>query len=144
MMNSEGMRPQLIKLLARWQTLPWAKAGLFVQPFAKKQGWLLLQETALHVSTRDVTFWSVGDVQLTRIACLRIFRRVSAKVRERHSPEARDVDAKYPSEWDLFAGADFALWDWASEREAIGRNDKWDAAKAWRWKLEDGRASKTS
>ena len=83
MLNSEGMRPQLIKLLARWGTLPWAKAAVFVQPFAKRQGWLLLQENALRVFPvqNDVTFFDVGDVQLTRIACLKISREVEKKVR---------------------------------------------------------------
>jgi len=146
MLNSDGMRPQLIKLLARWQTIPWAKSTVFVQPFAKRQGWLLLQETALRVfpEQKDVTFWSVGDVQLTRIACMEIFHSVSKKVRERQSPEARVVDTMYPTEWDLFAEADFCFWDMASEREAKGRGENWEAAKEWRWKLEGGRASKTS
>jgi hypothetical protein len=146
MLNSEGMRPQLIKLLARWQTIPWAKESVFVQPFAKKQAWLLLQETALRVlpEQKDVTFWAIGDIQLTRIACLDIFRRVSRKVRQQQSDEAKGVNTRYPSEWDLFAAADFCLWDLATECEAKGRAENWDAAKGWKWKLEDGRATKIS
>lgn len=111
MMHSEGMRPQLIKLLARWQTLR-SEAGVFVQPFSKRLGWLLLQETALRVlpAQKDVTFFDVGDVQLTRIACFRIFRSVERKVRARQSEEARNLDGLYPTQWDLFAAADFGLW----------------------------------
>jgi hypothetical protein len=140
------MRPQLIKLLARWETIPWIKTSVFVQPFAKKQSWLLLQESALRVfpEQKDVTYWSSGDMQLTRIACLEVFEQVKAKVRRRQSTEAKHIDQAYPGEWDLFAAADFSLWSLASEREAIARADNWDAKKGWRWKLENGRASKIS
>lgn len=146
MLNSLGMRPQLIKLLARWKTLPWAKTEVFVQPFAKRQGWLLLQENALRVfpAQNDVTFFDVGDVQLTRIACLRIFRSVENRVRGRHSQEAKTVDAMYPTRWELFAKADFSLWDWADEAIVKGRGENWDATKGWRWRFQDGRAIKIS
>ena len=146
MLSSDGMRPQLIKLLARWQTIPWAKTSVFIQPFAKRQGWLLLQETALRVfpEQKDVTYWSVGDVQLTRIACVEVFQRVKAKVRRRQSDEAKYVDQAYPTEWELFAEADFNLWSFASERIANAQADNWDAKKGWRWKLDNGRASKVS
>jgi len=146
MLNSEGMRPQLIKLLARWETIPWAKTSVFIQPFAKKQGWLLLQETALRVfpEQKDVTFWSVGDVQLTRLACIEVFENVKAKVRHPQSAEAKSVNQAHPEEWDLFAAADYCLWNMASEMEASGRADNWDTKKGWRWKFENGRASKVS
>ena len=146
MLNTEGMRPQLIKLLARWQAIPWVKTSVFVQPFAKKQGWHLLQETALGVfpEQKDVTYFSIGDVQLTRIACVEVVQQVSAKVRRRQSDEAKYVDKEYPTEWDLFAAADYSLWNLASEREAKGRAENWDAAKGWLWKLENGRVSRTS
>lgn len=144
MLNSDGMRPQLIKLLARWGTIPWAKTSVFIQPFAKKLGWFLLQETALRVfpEQKDVTFWGVGDVQLTRIACIEAFEKVAAIVRRRQSAEAKSVDQVYSTDWDLFAAADYCLWNMASEREEAGRADGWDAKKGWRWKLEGGRVSK--
>jgi hypothetical protein len=146
MLDSDGMRPQLIKLLARWQTIPWVKASAFIQPFSKRLGWLLLQETALRVlpEQKDVTFLNVGDVQLTRIACVELFERAKEKIRHGQSEEAKSIDRAYPLEWDLFAAADYCLWNLASKREAAGRADKWDAKKGWRWKLEDGRASKIS
>lgn len=144
-MHSEGMRPQLIKLLARWQTLR-SEAGVFVQPFSKRLGWLLLQETALRVlpAQKDVTFFDVGDVQLTRIACFRIFRSVERKVRARQSEEARNLDGLYPTQWDLFAAADFGLWSLANEMASKGRSEDWKYSEGWRWKFEDGRASKVS
>jgi hypothetical protein len=146
MLDSDGMRPQLIKLLARWETIPWAKTSAFIQPFSKRLGWYLLQETALRVlpEQRDVTFWNVGDVQLTRIACIEVFERTKEKVRRRQSDEAKSIDQAYPLEWDLFAAADYCLWNLASRRDAAGRADNWDAKKGWRWKLEGGRASKIS
>jgi hypothetical protein len=144
-MNSDGMRPQLIKLLARWGTLR-SKAAVFVQPFSKRLGWLLLQESALHVlpAQKDVTFFDVGDVQLTRIACFRIFRSVEEKVRGLQSEEAKDLDKSYPTQWDLFAAADFSLWSHANEAVSKGRSENWEYKKGWRWKFEDGRASKVS
>ncbi|MGA8149118.1 MAG: hypothetical protein WB870_16305 [Gallionellaceae bacterium] len=144
--NKEGMRPQLIKLLLRWQTIPWDKTSVFIQPFAKKQSWLLLQEAVLRVlpEQKDVTYWTIGDVQLTRIACMELFEIVSAKVRLRQSEEAREVDKKYPTKWDLYAAADFSLWNLASENVLKGQSENWEAKKGWRWKLEDGRAYKIS
>lgn len=146
MLNNEGMRPQLIKLLLRWKTIPWAKPTVFTQPFAKGQAWLLLQEGALRVlpGQNDVTFWGSGDVALVQIACLRIFRRVAQIVAAKDSTEAKNVAAKYTGQWDLFAAADFALWDWAKVDAERGRSDSWSATKGWRWKSEAGRASKIS
>jgi hypothetical protein len=146
MLGDKSMRPQLIKLLARWKALPWATPDVFAQPFARRLGWLLLQEGAVQVLSdqKDVTFKDIGDVALTQIACLRIYHRVAEMVATDFSSEATAVGKQYPTAWDLFAAADFVLWDWATQQERRGKGEHWDGTKGWKWKLEDGKASAIS
>jgi hypothetical protein len=146
LLREDGMRQQTIKLMARWDAAPWIKQASFLHPFAKGQAWLLLQESALVVlpEQKDVTFWGSGDVGIVKAACGRIFTRVIASVAEGLSTEAKSVATKYKTEWDLIAAADFVLWSWARHDANKGRDENWEATKGWRWKLNNGRASRVS
>jgi hypothetical protein len=146
LLDAKSMRPQTIKLMARWGTIPWAKAAGFLHPFSKDQAWLLLQESVLTVfpEQKDVTFWGVGDVQIAREACRRIFAHVAKSVCQGMTAQAKTVAAKYTTEWDLAAAADFMLWGWASEGVKRGRAEDWKASGGWRWKFSNGRAVKIS
>lgn len=139
-LKSDGMRPQLIKLLVRWNTLP-ASSGVFSQPFAKQQAWLLLQEGALRAlpEMKEITFHSTGQVPIARIAALRVIRRVAVLIEEGASSEALAVASKLgPNSWSRLENADFILWSWARAEASQAVKDNWDKGK-WRWKFEDDR-----
>ena len=146
MLDGDSMRPQLVKLLGRWEVAPWIKTETFRPPFSKAQGWLLLQESALTVlpEQKDVTFWGIGDSAIVREACRRIYVHVQKEVENGHTAEAKRVKSAYPTDWDLLAASDVVLWSFASEEAKRGDTDEWKASKGWRWKLSNGRASKVS
>jgi hypothetical protein len=146
LLDADGMRPQTIKLMARWGATPWVKAAAFLHPFAKIQGWLLLQESALTVlpEQKDVTFFGVGDIPIVRETCSRIYAHIAKNVREAMTAEAQMVAAKYSTEWDLAAAADFMLWSLAREEIKRGEADNWKASNGWRWKFSNGRATRIS
>jgi hypothetical protein len=147
MIDPEGMQPQLLKLLVRWEVLPKTpRPAVFLQPFANAIAWFLLQESvvALSPEQKEVTFWDLADITLIRIACARIFREVEALARAKNSDEASTVHQKYGNTWDLYAAADLALWNWAVTGLQTARQDNWEAAKGWRWKMEGATASRTA
>jgi hypothetical protein len=143
LLHGEGMRQQTIKLMTRWNITPWAKKENFLQPFSKSQAWLLLQEGVLTTlpEQKDVTFRSYGDVGISKIACRRVFEHVRQGAEEGLSAEAISVSRRFPETWDLFAAADYTLWNWAHEQSEKGKAADW---KGWRWKLDAGRASRVS
>jgi hypothetical protein len=139
-LESDGMRPQLIKLLIRWRVLLESK-GVFVQPFAKRQAWLLLQLGVLRTlpETKEVTFYSVGQIPVARLAVLRLVGRVKQLISEGSSKEAQTAGKMLgPSEWTRSERVDFELWQWAGAEILRAKSDKWDKA-SWRWKFEDDR-----
>ena len=146
LLDADSMRPQAIKLMARWGTTPWVKAKSFLHPFARNQGWLLFQEQALTVlpEQKDVTFWGVGDVPIVREACRRIYAHLAKTVQESMTAEAKTVATRYSTEWDLIAAADFMLWSLSREEIKRAEADEWKASKGWRWKFSNGRATKIS
>jgi hypothetical protein len=140
-LNSDGMRPQLLKLLIRWNTMPGVEGGVFVQPFAKRQAWLLLQEGALRAlpETKEVTFHGTGQVGIARIAARQVVQEVSKLIAAGKTSEARAAAAKVgTSTWRREAAVDFVLWDWAGSDSKAAKSENWDKAK-WRWKFEDNR-----
>jgi hypothetical protein len=140
-LGGDGMRPQLIKLLVRWNVLPDVRSGIFVQPFAKRQAWLLLQEGALRAlpEMKEVTFNGTGQVAIARIAARRVVRKVSDLIMAKGTTEARTVAAKVgDSAWNAEAAADFALWSWAGDALKAARDAHWDKGE-WRWKFDEGR-----
>jgi hypothetical protein len=145
LLHDDGMRPQVIKLMTRWELTPWARKAGFLQPFSKDQAWLLLQEGVLTVlpEQKDITFWAVGDIGIFRAASRQIFARAILSARQGLSSESKAVAAKYKTDWDLAVAADFIFWSWAQQESKKGRADGWAAAKGWRWKIENGRASRT-
>jgi hypothetical protein len=145
-LNTDGMRPQLLKLMIRWNTMPGVEGGVFVQPFAKRQAWLLLQEGALRTlpEMKEVTFHGTAQVGIARIAARQVVQQVSTLVAAGKTSEARAAAAKVgTSIWRLEAAADFVLWDWANSDRSAAKSDKWDKAK-WRWKFEDNRVVRQS
>jgi hypothetical protein len=144
-LNSDGMRPQLIKLLIRWKTLPVGR-GVFIQPFAKRQAWLLFQMGALRAlpEVKEITFNGTGEVPIARIAALRVIKKVADLIQEGASEEALTVAARLgPTWWTRLERADFMLWSWAREEFNDARSDSWDKAK-WHWKFEDDRLQRQS
>jgi hypothetical protein len=151
-MNSDGMRPQLIKLLTRWGCLPQTD-GVFIQPFSKSMAWLLLHEGALWAlpETKEVTFNSFGQAPISRLAMKRVLQRVAALIDEGASAEARAVAERLgTSKWRRFEAVDFILWSWANaERKtaagstAGGPASPWDKAQ-WKWKFEGDRVLRQS
>lgn len=151
-MNSDGMRPQLIKLLTRWGCLP-PTGGVFIQPFSKSMAWLLLHEGALGAlpETKEVTFNSFGQAPISRLAMKRVLQRVAELIDEGASAEAKAVATKLgTSKWRRFEAGDFILWNWANaERKAAagtapgGMATPWDKAK-WKWKFEGDRVVRQS
>jgi len=150
-MNSDGMRPQLLKLMTRWGSIA-RTDGLFIQPFAKTIAWLLLQEGALVAlpETKDVTFNSFGQAPISRLAMKRVLQRVAALIGEGSSAEARTVaKAVGDSEWRRFEIGDFVLWSWSNDakKEAAGAPGKtttpWDKA-TWKWKFDEDRVVRQS
>jgi len=141
LLRGGGMREQIIKLMTRWGATPWAKREGFFHPFSRSQAWLLLQEGVLTTfpEQKDVTFWASGDVGISKIACNRLYERVHRTAGNRESEIARNVSDRFPDYWDLTAAADFTLWSWAHEQSKEGLTKGW---KGWRWKIENGRASK--
>lgn len=142
-LDSVGMRPQLIKLLVRWKTLPMSR-GVFIQPFAKRQAWLLLQEGALRAlpDLKEVTFFGTGQVAIARIVALRVIRRVAALIAQGDSSEARAAASTLGCEpWTRLETADFVLWSWARAAAQEAATGEWDKAK-WHWKFEDGRVQR--
>jgi hypothetical protein len=146
LLQGDGMRPQMIKLLARWDAAPWIKRTDFLHPFSRDQAWLLLQESALRVfaDQKDITFWGSGDVGIVNVACSRIFAHVALTAAEGLSADAKIVTGKYQADWDLTAAVDFALWNWARQEAKKGRDENWEASKGWRWKLNNGRVSRVA
>jgi hypothetical protein len=145
-LDGDSLRPQVVKLIARWNVAPWIKAATFRPPFSSAQGWLLLQESALTVFSeqKEVTFWGIGDKAIVREACRRIYVHLHKAVEDGHTAEAKQVRVAYPSDWDLLAAADFVLWSHAAEQKKRGDADEWKASMGWRWKLNNGRAFKIS
>ena len=141
-LKSEGMRPQLIKLLIRWNTLPNTRGGVFVQPFAKRQVWLLFQKGVLRAlpEMKEVTFNGTGQVAIARFAARKVVERVSDLILARETPEAQAALAQVgDSRWDTEAAADFALWSWAATKYRTAQDANWDKNK-WHWKFDvDGR-----
>jgi hypothetical protein len=146
MLDGDSLRPQVVKLIARWDVAPWIKAATFRPPFSSAQAWLLLQESALTVfaEQKEVTFWGIGDKAIAREACRRLYLHLHKVVEDSQTAEARVVKATYPSDWDLLAAADFALWSHATEEEKKADTEDWKASAGWRWKLNNGRAIKIS
>jgi len=146
-LDSDGMRPQLIKLLLRWQALPWSqKPTIFAQPFSKGQAWLLLDEGAMRTfkDQKEVTFNGGGDVALSKIACTRLATLVVGRVIAGQSAEAKQIATRHKTRWDQMAAADFVLWSWARERTQVGQEKKWDPKEGFHWKLDAGRAVKVT
>jgi hypothetical protein len=140
-LKSEGMRPQLIKLLVRWRVLTPTR-GIFTQPFAKRQAWLLLQLGVLRAlpDMKEITFFSKGQVPIARIAALRVIQRVNELITKGASAEALAVTSELgQSSWNRLQAADTVLWSWANEEASQAAKDEWNKNK-WRWKLEAGRA----
>jgi hypothetical protein len=137
-LNDDGMRPQLLKLMIRWNTMPGVHGGIFVQPFAKRQAWLLLQEGVLRAlpEMKEVTFYGTGQVGIARIAARQVIRRVSERISTQQTSEERAAAAKIgESQWSREEMADFVLWNWAStDSKTAGWNEE-----KWRWKFEGGR-----
>lgn len=147
MLDVDGMQPQLLKLLLRWELLKHApKPGVFALPFSKRLGWHLLQHSVLRPfpDEKEITFLDPGAKTLTKIACMRIFRSTINKVRAKKSKEAIAIDSTYPKAWDLYAAVDFVLWSWASNEAKRGTAEKWIGSAGWSWKFESDRASRTS
>jgi hypothetical protein len=144
-LKGDDMRPQLIKMLIRWKALP-QTSGVFVQPFATRQAWLLFQEGALRAlpEQKEITFHSTGQVGVARIASFRVVERVVALVEEGDSAEARGVgEAIGPSLWARLDAADFAFWSWASAAAKEASLSSWDKT-SWRWKIEGNRLNRTT
>jgi hypothetical protein len=142
---SVGMRPQLIKLLIRWKALG-PSPGVFAQPFAKGQAWLLFQEGALRAlpETKEVTFNGKGHVPIVRLAALRVIRRVADLIQEGVSSEAKSVAADLGTDnWTRLERSDFTLWSWAREAANQAKGEIWDKTK-WRWKLDGERVQRTN
>lgn len=145
-LDGDSLRPQVVKLIGRWGAAPWIKAAAFRPPFSNTQGWLLLQESALTVfpEQKDVTFWGIGDKAIVREACRRVYAHLHKAVQDGLTTEAKKVKVAYPTDWDLLSAADFVLWSHATEEKRRGDADEWKASMGWRWKLNNGRASKIS
>jgi hypothetical protein len=144
-LDSLGMRPQLIKLLIRWKTIP-NSDGVFTQPFSKHQAWLLLQEGVLRAlpDQKEITFHGTGQVGIARIAALRVIRHVAKLVQQGDSKEARTAGTQLgQTTWERLEGADFTLWGWSNAASKDAAAGGWDKAK-WRWKFEDGRVQRQS
>ncbi len=139
-LNDEGMRPQLIKLLVRWNALPMS-SGVFAQPFAKRQAWLLLQQGALRAlpEMKEITFHSTGQAPIARIAALRVIWRVVALIEGGASAEALSAASMLgSSRWTRLEIADIVFWSWASADAKKATSENWNTA-TWRWKLDDDR-----
>lgn len=140
--DDEGMRPQLIKILVRWNILSMSSRK-FIQPFSRHQAWLLLQEGALRVlpEMKEITFHSTAQVPIARIAAHRVIRRVVQLIEEGASSEAiATASALGPNPWNRLEAADFALWSWAKTEatKASGEPSK------WQWKLQDNRIQRVA
>jgi hypothetical protein len=124
----------------RWNALP-RFGGVFIQPFAKRQAWLLFQTGALRAlpELKEISFHGDGQVAISRIAALRVIRRVAALIEEGASSEALAVATRLgPDEWTRLESADFVLWSWAREMAATAVSEEWKKG-AWHWKFEDDR-----
>lgn len=143
LLHGEGMRQQAIKLMTRWDVTPWAKKEDFLQPFSSTQAWLLLQEGVLTTlpEQKDVSFWSRDDVGICKVACRRVFEHVKQNAMDKLSSEAVSVSKRFSDPWDLFAAADYTLWNWAHVQSKAAKAADW---KGCHWKIENGRASKAS
>lgn len=144
-LSDHGMRPQLIKLLIRWDCIEPGR-GLFNQPFSKSIAWLLLQEGALRAlpETKEVTFHSFGHTAVSRLAMKRVNARVAELITAEGSVEARTVAALVGnSAWKRYEIGDFGLWSWANEASKTAKADGWDKA-IWKWKQEAGRVLRQS
>jgi hypothetical protein len=144
-LRGDGMRPQLIKLLVRWHVLT-ADPSVFVQPFSKRQAWLLLQLGVLRAlpDMNEVTFNSTGQVPSARIAALRVIRRVNTLLNNGASSEAAAVARKLgPSLWTRLETSDFVLWSWAHAEARQAAKDEWNKNK-WHWKFEDGHVQRNA
>ena len=143
LLHGEGMRQQAIKLMTRWDVTPWAKKEDFLQPFSSTQAWLLLHEGVLTTlpEQKDVSFWSSGDVGIFKVACRRVFEHLRQNAMDKLSAEAISVSSRFSDPWDLFAAADYTLWNWAHEQSKTGKAADW---KGWHWKIDNGRVSKVT
>jgi len=143
-LDSDGMRPQLIKLLIRWNALVEGR-GTFAQPFSKRQAWLLVHKGVLRglPELKEITFNSTGQVPTSSLAVRRLVERVAELIEKGASKEASDVAAKLGSRWARLQQADFELWQWSGEEIGAAKGQKWDKA-TWRWKYEDNRIQRQS
>jgi hypothetical protein len=137
-----GMRPQLIKLLIRWHTLP-VSPGVFAQPFSAGQAWLLLQAGGLRAlpEMKEVTFNGRGQIPIARLAAVKVARRVAKLIGEGVSSEAVSVaQALGNDRWTRLERADFTFWSWAREAAKAAGTDE----APLRWKLDAGRVQRKS
>ncbi len=141
LLQDDSMRPQLIKILTRWDVTPWAKNEDFLPPFSKTVSWLLLEEGVLRTfpEQKEVTFWGRGDVGISSAACRRIFEHVRKASEEGLSVPARSVAVRFPEKWDLLAAADYTLWNWGQMKSGEGQKANW---AGYHWKIDGGRASR--
>ncbi|WP_010189047.1 hypothetical protein [Sphingomonas sp. PAMC 26605] len=144
-LDSLGMRPQLIKLLIRWKTIP-NSHGAFAQPFSKHQTWLLLQEGALRAlpEQKEITFHSTGQVGIARIAALQVIKHVAKLIEQGDSKEALNAGTHLgQTAWERLEGADFTLWGWSNAASKDAAANGWSKT-TWHWKFEDGRVQRQS
>lgn len=126
-----SMVPQFLKLAIRWGVWQNIKPGNFIYPYSSRLALLLLENRAmLTLSTaKALAFDRRGQLAAYRETMRRIVSKVRENLSASANPQYQTILAAHPTEWDLAASVDVALWTHSSE---VKRKDGFK-----HWKLDN-------
>jgi len=116
-LDVSSMIPQFLKLAVRWGTWPNVEPGNFIYPYASRLALLLFEQRAMLTlpSVKNLAFKQKGQLAAYRETMRRIVERVQENLSGSNRPQHRQILTDYPTEWELAAAVDFALWSSSSE-----------------------------
>jgi hypothetical protein len=122
-----SMVPQFLKLSVRWGIWPDVEPGNFIYPYGRNLAVLLFEKHAIVTlsTVKSFAFQEGGQLAVYRETMRRTVSRIRELLSASAKPQHREILARYPTEWQLAAAADFALWAYSSELKKTGGLKEW-------------------
>ncbi|HKI15929.1 MAG TPA: hypothetical protein VKA12_13165 [Roseiarcus sp.] len=142
-LSGDVMRPQFVKLLLRWEAIPFIGGESFTPAFSKTIAWYLLDNGAFKPlsDAKELVFQGPVNRKIARMAVAEVSSRVAAALAHLDPNAAPNLLPGLQTctperrRWMIEQEVDTTLWRQARASFQAAKAASWK--DSWRWKLDD-------